>query len=296
MSQRSKRINNTLKLLLKLAVAAAALVWVFSKIDPKNVWRILQEADYLYLAVAFLLFVLSKVSSSLRLNVFFRNHHIFISEKENLKLYWLGMFYNIFLPGGVSGDAYKIYLLRKKLGKNLKELFGAVFVDRLTGVVALVALALLLLSTTENTIPYSRHAWILVFFALGGFALLYKMLFRRYLRIYLPVVGYSLLVQGLQAVEVFLILKGFGISANLTSYIFVFLISSLIAIIPISVGGVGTRELAFMYGAQYLMLSPEISVTVSLTFYLITLIASLFGMIYSVKTPEITARVDESIS
>ncbi len=285
MSQHSKKISNILKLILKLAVAAAALTWVFTQIDPQEVLKILREADYSYLIGAIVLFILSKLASAFRLNVFFRNHEISISEKENVKLYWLGMFYNIFLPGGVSGDAYKIYLLRKRLGKNLKELFGAVFIDRLTGVVALTSLALLLLTFTQNPIPFSRYAWVLVFPVLGGFAVLYKLLFPRYLKIYLPVVGYSFLVQGLQAVEVFLILKGFGVTTHLTSYIFVFLISSLIAIIPISVGGVGTRELAFMYGAQYLMLSPEVSVTVSLTFYLITLLTSLFGMIYSLRLP-----------
>jgi len=287
MSQHSKKVNNILKLILKLAVAAAALTWVFTQIEPERVWQILKGADYRYLLGAIILFILSKVSSALRLNIFLRNHRIFITEKENIKLYWLGMFYNIFLPGGVSGDAYKIYLLKKKLGKNLKELFGAVFVDRLTGVVALVSLALLLLSSTENRIPFSGYAWILVFIVLGGFALLYRLFFKRYLRIYLPVVGYSFLVQGFQVVTVFMILKGFGVSAHMTSYIFVFLISSLIAIIPVSVGGVGTRELAFMYGAQYLLLSQEVSVTVSLTFYLITLVTSLFGMVYSLKLPRI---------
>ena len=287
MSQRSNKINNILKLILKLAVAAAALTWVFTRIESREVLKILREAEYSYLAGALVLFILSKLIAALRLNVFFRNHDISISEKENMKLYWLGMFYNIFLPGGVSGDAYKIYLLKKRLGKNLKELFGAVFVDRLTGVVALTSLALLLLTFTQNSIPFSQYAWVLVIPVLGGFAVLYKLFFPRYLKIYLPVVGYSILVQGFQAFEVFLILKGFGVTTHLTSYIFVFLISSLVAIIPISVGGVGTRELAFMYGAQYLMLSPEVSVTVSLTFYLITLLTSLFGMIYSLRMPKI---------
>ncbi|MDZ7777890.1 MAG: lysylphosphatidylglycerol synthase domain-containing protein [Bacteroidales bacterium] len=101
--------------------------------------------------------------------------------------------------------------------------------------------------------------------------------------------GYAsfLLVQGLQMIAVFFILTGFGVSEQIVAYIFVFLVSSIIAIIPISVGGAGTRELAFMYGARYLSLSPELSVTVSLTFYLITLIVSLFGMIFSFKLPAI---------
>lgn len=290
MSQPSKR-NKTLSLILKLAIAAAAMAWVFTKIDLQELSKVVSQAHVEYLLLATVFFILSKAIASLRLNVFFRNHEIIISEKENLKLYWLGMFYNIFLPGGVSGDGYKIYLLKKQLNKNLKELFTAVFVDRISGVAALTSFAAILLSQTPLTIPYIHLSWVLVAPLLGGFALFFYLFFKRYLKIYFPVVGYSFLVQGFQVIEVYFIMKGFGVDTHILSYTFVFLISSLVAIIPISVGGAGTRELAFMYGAQYLTLSPEISVSISLAFYLITLLVSLTGIYYSIHPPTWRAKL-----
>lgn len=283
--------NKTLGVVLKIVVAFAALIWVFTQINFSKVVKVLSGADYLLLAIAFVLFVLSKVTSSFRLNVFFRNHHIYISEKENLKLYWLGMFYNIFLPGGISGDGYKIYLLKKKLQRNLKDLFTAVFIDRLSGVVALASFAGILLTFSLKQDPLLKYSWISALLVPAGFFAFFKLFFRRYQTIYLPVTLYSFLVQSLQVAAVFFILKSFGISEDQTSYIFVFLISSIVAIIPISIGGAGTRELAFYYGAQYLSLSPEISIAISLTFYLITLITSLAGIIFSFKTPDIESKV-----
>jgi len=32
------------------------------------------------------------------------------------------MFYNLFLPGGIGGDGYKIYLLNKLSNKSIKSL------------------------------------------------------------------------------------------------------------------------------------------------------------------------------
>lgn len=281
------RKNKTLGVALKILVALAALAWVFKQINVQEVVKVLSGANLMLLALAFVLFILSKVTSSFRLNVFFRNHEIHIPEKENLKLYWLGMFYNIFLPGGVSGDGYKIYLLKKKLNRNLKELFTAVLIDRLSGVVALASFAGILLAFSLQQDPLLRHSWILAFLVPAGFFLFFRLFFKRYQTIFFPVTLYSFLVQGLQIVAVFFILKSFGISEDLTSYIFVFLVSSIIAIIPISIGGAGTRELAFFYGAQYLSLSPEISISISLTFYLITLITSLGGIIYSFRPPQL---------
>ena len=47
--------------------------------------------------------------------MFFKQEGVFISEKESLKLYYKGMFYNIMLPGGIGGDGYKGYYLHNTL-------------------------------------------------------------------------------------------------------------------------------------------------------------------------------------
>jgi hypothetical protein len=53
--------------------------------------------------------------------------------------------------------------------------------------------------------------------------------------------------------------------------------------LPISIGGMGLREMTFMYGAGILNLNTEISVALSLMFYLISVFVSLFGVCYSLN-------------
>jgi uncharacterized protein (TIRG00374 family) len=58
-----------------------------------------------------------------------------------VKLYFVGSFFNNFLPTSIGGDAYKIY----KLGESLKsktEAFTATFLERFIGMFALILISL----------------------------------------------------------------------------------------------------------------------------------------------------------
>ncbi len=85
----------------------------------------------------------------IRLNIYFSAIDLKLKEKTNLQLYLLGMFYNLFLPGGIGGDGYKIYLLQKNYQTGTKRILGAVLSDRISGMVALVVLALIGISCLD---------------------------------------------------------------------------------------------------------------------------------------------------
>src|SRR5690606_19345065 len=95
------------------------------------------ESNPAFLFLALITFVLSQIISASRLNTFFKGIGLKISEVYNFKVYLLGMFYNLFLPGGIGGDGYKIFLLRKKFKVRGRILFQAIFFDRLSGLWAL---------------------------------------------------------------------------------------------------------------------------------------------------------------
>ncbi len=96
------------------------------------------------------------------------------------------MFYNLFLPGGIGGDGYKIYLLQKNYQTGTKKIFGAVLADRISGMVALVVLALIGVSflNPENSILFTVYnlqftifnlAFILIPFVFLAYYLLHQM-------------------------------------------------------------------------------------------------------------------------
>jgi len=70
---------------------------------------------------------------------------------------------------------------------------------------------------------------------------------------------------------------------NIMSYMFIFLISSIVAVLPITIGGVGSREVTFMIGAQLLNLDINLSIALSFLFYIITAVVSFFGIYYILK-------------
>src|SRR5690349_1508105 len=126
-----------LKLLFKIIITILCFWYISTKIDFSKAFEALKKANWIFLFFALAFFVLSKFLSAFRLNINFRNIKLRISEKINLKLYWLGMFYNLFLPGAISGDAYKVYLLRKNYKASVKKTTTAVILDRFSGVLAL---------------------------------------------------------------------------------------------------------------------------------------------------------------
>ncbi|MFO7830147.1 MAG: lysylphosphatidylglycerol synthase transmembrane domain-containing protein [Bacteroidales bacterium] len=290
----NKKYSRLLKAAAKFIISGIALYLVFSKISFNEIFRLIGNAHYKFLLIAILLFLFSKIIAALRLNQFFNHTNIIINEYTNLKLYWLGMFYNLFLPGGISGDGYKIYLINKQLKTGIKPVFRAILIDRLVGLLALAVLASIIFSVAEQIIPYQKLSLLLSIILIVGFWGFLKLFFKKYLEIYLMVFIYSLTVQLLQLICAFFILKALNYNDHLLTYLFLFLISSIISILPVTIGGIGAREITFLTGAQYLSLSPDISIALSLSFYLITVVVSAVGLIWVINPFKIKNTVNFS--
>ena len=68
------------------------------------------------------------------------------------KYYYIGTFFNAFLPTSVGGDAVKAYSISKKLERR-EEGFSSVMMDRLTGLVAVLGIGSVSLVFGWNAIP-----------------------------------------------------------------------------------------------------------------------------------------------
>jgi len=95
------------------------------------------------------------------------------------------------------------------------------------------------------------------------------------------------LVQLAQLVSVLFILNSLSVSLDTIEYLFVFLVSSIVSVIPLTIGGIGSREVTFLYGAEWLGLDASTSIGISFTFFLITALTSVFGVIYHFKKPKL---------
>jgi uncharacterized membrane protein YbhN (UPF0104 family) len=276
-------LKNQLKTALKILLTGGALYLVFQKIDTEQLLQLSKNLSWPWLLPAIALFVGSKVATAIRLNHYFANIQLVLSTWENWRLYLIGMFYNLFLPGGIGGDGYKVYLLNKAFKTPVKQLLKASLLDRLGGLVAIVALLLALVGLIE--LPWQGfETWttkiLLLAAALGvipAFWLLQKVLFPNFLPSFWKGIIWSLVGQLSQMASVFCLLLALGVQDKFLAYQAVFLLSSIVAVLPLTIGGVGARELVVVYAHSYAGIQETEAVAFSLLFFLISAAVSLSG-------------------
>lgn len=282
-----KQWPSWLKLFLKITISFLCLWYISYKIDWQKSLAIITSAKWLWVLAAILFFIFSKIVSALRLNIYFRNMQLLFPEINNIKLYWLGMFYNLFLPGGIGGDAYKVLLLKKKFNVSTRLLSAAVLLDRISGIAGLAIIAAVYFCIFRQgdgfglAILFSIVPGILIYY------FIVKKLFPTFLSGFWPTLWLGLLVQALQVICVYFILNALKIETHSSIFIFIFLLSSVVAIFPFTIGGLGAREIVFLWGSNTLLHTQNspLPVSISLCFYLITLIVSIIGIFWEYKSP-----------
>ncbi|MGV8878476.1 MAG: lysylphosphatidylglycerol synthase transmembrane domain-containing protein [Sphingobacteriaceae bacterium] len=277
------------KTILKITVTGFLLYLVFRERDFNELKQIFLACDPLLLLLAVACFALSVIIASSRLLSFFKSIHLKLDFRFNLRLYMLGMFYNLFLPGGIGGDGYKIYLLNKRYRLPGKKVFMALLFDRLSGLwaIGLITVALIIFIPKIDvhlTIPGS-------IFLVGTFIYYFiaRKYFREFTRYFFEAHAKAILVQSLQVITVMLILSAHHFEGKFAPYLLTFLVSSLAAIFPFTVGGLGAREYVFTFAAGIFSMDPTIAVFVSLMFYLVSAVVSASGIYYVFRTSRLEA-------
>jgi uncharacterized membrane protein YbhN (UPF0104 family) len=203
------------------------------------------------------------------------------------------MFYNLFLPGSISGDAYKVILLKKKYDSSYKKLSAAVLMDRFSGLLGLGIILSFFAPVVFKKGLYANEIIVLTIIAVLLFYLITVKWFRDFKTSFFPTLFLGVIVQLLQVASVIFILKAIGVTGNKPEYIFIFLLSSVASVLPFTIGGLGIREIVFLEGAKWFGLNQEISVGISLIFYLVTVIASAAGIYYVFNDPLKKIRTQE---
>jgi uncharacterized membrane protein YbhN (UPF0104 family) len=294
--ERSKTSERLLKTVVKIAVSALALYLVYRKIDVDEMLLVLKSANLLWLILAFLLFNTSQAVSAKRLQIFFGAIGIYFSYKYNLLLYYLGMFYNLFLPGGIGGDGYKVFLLNKVYKKSVKSLISTLLQDRINGLVGLLFLMALLLLSGVPT-GYAFYGNLMIAGIFGGIVVYYfliRLLFKNYQKIIIPSFLLSFIIQALQLMAALCLFLSLGLTDNYLIYLQLFLISSIVSVIPITIGGIGARELVFVYGSSMFAIDENLAVAFSLLFFLTTAISALMGAFINVDRIKVSLQFSPS--
>ena len=297
-----------IKLAIKIIVSGLAIYYVLSKLDFQLITTAIKSAKIWLMSVSLFFYALSLLFAAERLNFLFRKIDLNLSFFKNVKLYWLGIFYNLFLPGGVGGDGYKIYFIDKYLNVKIKKSFGAILSDRISGLIVIIIFLvffsysildkLIFQNSIWSLVPISikllfqNSIWILIPLSVFGFWGVLRFINSSFISAFFPLLVRAFIVQFLQMITAIVILMALNINvlADFNDYLFLFFLSAVMGSIPITLGGLGVRELTFLIGAQQLGINQNIAVSLSLLFYATSVITALPGIFYSIKPMKIFER------
>ncbi|HVR73677.1 MAG TPA: lysylphosphatidylglycerol synthase transmembrane domain-containing protein, partial [Planctomycetota bacterium] len=145
---RSKR----LVLALKLLVAAAAIVWLFTskKLNLEDLSRV--GEGWPWLAASALPFGLLLFLCAYRWKLLLRAQGIEYGLGDAYSLTMIGHFFNQFLIGTTGGDMVKAYAVAREQPSRRSGAVLSVFVDRIVGLLVLVLVALVAAVLNARTI------------------------------------------------------------------------------------------------------------------------------------------------
>jgi uncharacterized membrane protein YbhN (UPF0104 family) len=281
------KLWGVIKVILIIIVTGGLLYYVFSKVPfPKIKYRLL-HANKEWLFAAIFCYFISMIFSSWRLLSYFKSIGLKLDYRFNLRLYFLGLSFNVLLPGGIGGDGYKIYLLHKRYKLPTKKVFWAILFDRLSGfwAIGLITVALIILIPQINI-----HLGVpLGIFTIGS--LIYYFVAHRFFKDYtrnffsahLKAIG----VQSMQVLAIVCLLiaqSDFHLfTTKIAPYLLSFLVSSLAAIIPFSLSGAGVRDAIFVNVSENFNIKPDMAVYLSFGFLLISIVVALLGVYYVIR-------------
>jgi len=127
-------------LLARLVVAAAAILWVLRGQDWRELVRVFHSLSPWYFLLSLIVYAAAQVIISIRWWLLLRAQSIHIRVRMAVRLFFLGLFYNNFLPGAVTGDLLKAWYVTKHTDKRLEGALS-VLVDRLVGLGGLILMA-----------------------------------------------------------------------------------------------------------------------------------------------------------
>ncbi len=263
-------MKKRISFVIKLGFSVILLTLFFSRLDLDAVLEIILQIEIPFYFLSLFIYFATVFVSTKRWSLFLPKG---LQYLKLVSLYFIGSFFNTFLPGIIGGDAVKTYYLYRETGEGGLSV-AAVFMDRYMGLIALALIAFFGLLTGYSYVKDSEVLWYLLAF-LGGITLgsffLWKLNWGRiqFLRsFYAPLMEYKergaiivhglalgLIVQGMNILSVYFVSIALGIKIPLIFFLMFIPMITLLSALPISIAGLGIRE------AGYIMLFPQAGVT-----------------------------------
>ncbi|MBU6334985.1 MAG: flippase-like domain-containing protein [Chloroflexi bacterium] len=301
----------TLAMPLRIIVSVSLLIWLVMMADPKRVWAAWRAADLRLIGLALLIQLGGVALSAYKWRLLLAGRGQHQPYAWVLAAYLVGQFANNFLPTTVGGDALRVAQLGRRIG-SYAEAAASVFLERLTGFVALSAIAIggLLWSSADPASGLTTAPWLMLLTAgfavlalavLGGSFAAPRVLalagprippalqapllrIATTLREYIPsggafagVIMLSFIYQGSWVLLHAVCGAALGISAPPVLYALIAPITDIVGLAPIFLNSLGAREAIFTLYLGQLGVSPAMAVALASGIFTVRLAVSGLG-------------------
>jgi hypothetical protein len=302
-----RRLGSTV---LKVVVTLVLYVAVFYKVDPWKFWERLSSASLGWVALAVVCYAAGQWTSAWRWWLLLKPVRLSVRYLTIVAFYFVGMFFNIFLPTIVGGDAVKAILLARETGAPARATMS-VFMERNLGLLALFVIATSAAAVAPPVALLGLPVSVLVLLLFAAFIAINAVIFTpkayhlvdriiamtplagirsRASSLYDAVVPYrrasgpmagalalSFLFQGIVILVVFLNANALSQPVPLSTLaVFVPLIS-LAGMLPISVNGLGVRDALYVLLFGRVGVDGAAAAVMAFLYFAVTLVASLPG-------------------
>ncbi len=128
-----------IKTILKIIISLLLIFFIVYNVGVEQIWDQFSHMKIHLLLIAIALDAIGVVISAKKWQILLESKLIQVPYAHILKHYYIGVFFNAFLPTTIGGDAVKSYYLSKELDKRIEAL-SSVIMERLTGLIAIVSI------------------------------------------------------------------------------------------------------------------------------------------------------------
>ena len=281
---------------LKLGVSAGLLGWLAWRTDWAQVGQSFAHLRVGLWLAAVGLYLLSQVLSGLRWQMLARPLGFCRPLGPFVAFYFIGMYFNLFLPTSVGGDVVRAWYLDGGSGRRLTA-FLSVFVDRLSGLLVLLGLACVAVAVCPVPVP----GWVVTSVwgtaacaVLGLLSLpLLTQWTRRFARVrsladsvrfygrhpglLLSSAGLSVAVQAANVVLVWLVGEAIGAPVPAAYYWIMVPMVTLLTLVPLSVNGMGLREWGMVLFLRPVGVAAGTALSLAFLWFCVFTVSSLCG-------------------
>jgi len=303
---------------VRLLVAAGLTGYLLWRTNPGRVLEAARDTDWRWIGAAILLVLVDRALNAYRWLVLLRplasTAHVPVWPV--MRIFFVSTFVGTFLPAGVGDAAVRAYSL-SRLDVPAAAAVASVFMDRMLGVLSILLMALVGLSFARDLAaqPVVVVALLVTLGACGVTGLvvfndatarlargLLRLPWQRVRRVgdalltavqsystshreLLNVLAGSLGVQVLRIVQAWFIGLSLGVTAPAGAYFAFIPLILLVMLLPVTIYGLGTSQLAFLLFGRVGVSSPE-SFAMSVLFLALGVVGNLPGLVLYVSAPE----------